>query len=86
MKLRYYILFVLTFLSQIVMACPVCDKRQPKVTMGLTHGVGPQSKWDWVIVCVMTVIVLVTLFYSIKFLVRPKESKNDHVKQSILSE
>jgi hypothetical protein len=66
-------------------ACEVCKKQQPKPLRGITHGAGPQSDWDYVIVGVMSVIVLVTLFYSVKWLVRPGEKNSSHIKNSILN-
>ena len=86
MKTKYLILLVLTAIAQVGMACPVCERQQPKVTMGLTHGAGPGSNWDWVIIIFMSIITLLTLFYSIKYLVKPGEKREDHVKQSILRE
>jgi hypothetical protein len=55
------------------MACPACEAQQPKVLRGITHGAGPSGKWDYFIVYVAVVIVLVTLFYSVKWLIRPGE-------------
>lgn len=65
-------------------ACEVCQKQQPKVTQGLTHGAGPQSNWDWVIIAVISAITLLTLMYSIKYLIKPRENNTNHIKQSIL--
>ncbi len=80
-------LFILwTVLSmQIISACPVCEKQQPKITQGFTHGAGPQSNWDWVIIAVITAITLLTLFYSLKYLIKPNEANSNHIKQSILN-
>jgi uncharacterized protein HemY len=66
-------------------ACPACEKQQPKVLQGITHGAGPQSQWDYVIILATAIIVLVTLFYSLKWLVRPGEKSDDHIKQLILN-
>lgn len=66
-------------------ACTVCEKQQPKLLKGITHGTGPESKWDYVIVLVMTVIVLLTLFYTIKWLVNPGEKSDNHIKMFILN-
>lgn len=66
-------------------ACPACEKNQPKITQGLTHGSGPQSNWDWVIIAVISLITLVTLIYSVKFLIKPGEKNDNHIKQSILN-
>jgi phage shock protein PspC (stress-responsive transcriptional regulator) len=66
-------------------ACEVCKKQQPKILRGITHGAGPQSEWDYVIVGVMTVIVITTLFYSVKWLIHPGEKNLNHIKNSILN-
>lgn len=86
MKKNYWLLLGFIFLAQLSMACPVCERKQPKITMGLTHGAGPESNWAWVIIASIAIITLLTLFYSIKFLVRPGEKNSDHIKKSILSE
>lgn len=67
------------------MACEICKKQQPKVLKGITHGVGPQSEWDYVIVGVTALIVVVSLFYSIKWIIRPGEGEKEHIKNSIFS-
>ena len=78
-------LFLLFFLSiQIATACPVCKQQQPKITQDLTHGAGPQSNWDWVIIAIITIITVLTLVYSLKYLIKPGEENADHIKQSIL--
>jgi formate hydrogenlyase subunit 3/multisubunit Na+/H+ antiporter MnhD subunit len=74
----------LIILSISAYACPVCEKQQPKITQGWTHGIGPTSNWDWVIISIMMLITLLTLFYSVKYLVKPNESNTDHIKQSVL--
>jgi hypothetical protein len=65
-------------------ACEVCKKQQPEITQGLTHGAGPQSNWDWVIIAAITVIALLTLIYSAKYLIKPQEDSATHIKNSIL--
>lgn len=76
---------VLSLMYVFIMACPVCEKQQPALTRGLTHGAVPNSDWDWVIVVIMTIITLLTLFYSVKYLVIPGEKNENHIKNSILS-
>ena len=39
---------------------------------------------DYAIVLISAVIVILTLFYSIKFLVRPGENYRDHIKYRVL--
>ena len=65
-------------------ACPVCEKQQPKVLRGVAHGAGPENDWDYLIVGVIAVTVLITLFYSIKWLVRPGEAAPSHIKRNVL--
>lgn len=85
MKIKYLISVLVIFITQIAIACPVCEKQQPKITRGLTHGAGPQSNWDWVIIAIISLITVFTLIYSIKYLIKPGEKNVDHIKQSILS-
>lgn len=67
------------------LACKLCEEQQPKWLRGVVHGPGPQSSWDYVIMAVSMVIVLIVLYYSIKFLVKPGEKDPRHVKYSILN-
>lgn len=69
----------------IAKACPVCEKQQPKILRGITHGAGPQSSWDYLIVSVAAVIVVGTLFFSIKWLLSPGEKDEKHIKRIVLS-
>ncbi len=80
-----FTLIGLLFLSGTAWACPACEKNQPKITQGITHGAGPESNWDWVIIGVITLITVLTLIYSIKFLIKPGEKNKNHIKQSILN-
>jgi hypothetical protein len=85
-KVKYLLLSVLLMLTQVsAFACPVCEKQQPKITQGITHGAGPQSNWDWVIIAIITLITVLTLIYSVKYLIKPGEKDADHIKKSILS-
>ena len=74
-----------TFSGFIAKACPVCEKQQPEVLKGIAHGAGPGSQWDYVIVWVAVIIVAVTLFYSLKWLIRPGEKAQGHIKQIIVN-
>jgi hypothetical protein len=67
------------------MACPVCEKQQPKLLKGITHGAGPDSNWDYLIISLMAAIVLVSFYFSVKWLVKPGESKQTHIKHTILN-
>lgn len=57
-------------------ACPVCERQQPRILRGITHGSGPGSKWDYLIVWSTVAVVVITLFYSVKWLLRPGEKAN----------
>lgn len=82
---KLFIIGGLAFLGGAVIACPVCERNQPRLLRGITHGAGPDSRWDYVIVCSMLAIVVLTLFYSVKWLIRPGEQKADHIKRTILN-
>ena len=82
-KIRYTLLLV--FLGSLwYRACDACKLQQPKVTQELTHGTGPGSYWDWVIVALIAVITLITLFYSVKYLIKPGEKSSKNIKNTIL--
>ena len=68
----------------IAIACPVCERNQPKALRGVLHGAGPQSNWDYVGVILISIITGITLFYTIKYLARPGEKNADHIKYHIL--
>lgn len=70
--------------SSLSYACDACKIQQPKITQGITHGTGPESSWDWVIVAVMGGITLLSLVYALKYLIKPGEKDPHHIKQSIL--
>lgn len=67
-----------------VIACPACEKQQPKILRGITHGTGPESNWDYAIVWAAVIIVLFTLYFSVKWLIKPGEKSEKHIKRLIL--
>jgi hypothetical protein len=67
------------------MACEVCKKQQPELLKGVTHGAGPQSDWDYVIVWCSVIIVVISLFYAVKWIMHPGEKESAHIKRSILN-
>ncbi len=69
----------------VAFACPACEKQQPALLKGITHGAGPDGNADYVIVAFAVVIVLLTLFFSVKFLVKPGEQSQKHIKRLILN-
>lgn len=88
MKNKLICVFSLLLLLQpsITWACEACQIQQPKVTRGITHGTGPESNWDWFLIGIIILITVLTLFYSIKYLVKPGEKNKDHIKYSFLSD
>lgn len=64
--------------------CPACEKQQPKILRGITHGAGPQSNWDYAIVWAAVAVVFFTLFFSVKWLWKPGEQSGKHIKRWIL--
>jgi hypothetical protein len=69
-----------------VHACPVCERANAKKAFGsISHGTGPDSNWDYIIVWITIAITVITLFYSIKWLIKPAEKNEDHIKNSILN-
>lgn len=81
------ILFVSILLAGFTMAysCPVCEKQQPRILKGITHGSGPQSDWDYLIIWVTVAVVLATLFFSLKYLLSPGEKSKNHIKRLVLN-
>ena len=78
------ITFLFLILFQITaFACPVCERNQPKVLRGIVHGSGPNSNWDYVSIIITMIIALFALIYSIKWLIKPNENNQDHIKYSI---
>lgn len=86
MKIKAIAFTISMTLYQWGIACEACKRQQPKITQGLTHGTGPASDWDWVIVSVAFVILLLSFFLTIKYLVKPGEKKNSHIKYIILDQ
>lgn len=81
---RLLLLAAFIFSTIGALACPVCEKQQPAMLKGISHGTGPQSNLDMVIIWVTIVLVVLTLYFSIKFLVRPGEKSETHIKRFIL--
>lgn len=83
-RLIAFLIIILASMPLDLLACEVCENRQPEVLKGVTHGIGPQDNMDYIITWGAVVIVGFTLFYSIKFLIKPKESAPDHIKNIVV--
>ena len=87
MKRIVSIFTVLFFLGNTISwACDVCEKNQPAGFEKITHGPGPSGPLDYIIIWVGLIIVLATLFMSVKYLIRPKENNPDHIKNIVKNE
>lgn len=82
---KLLLLHIFMTMQVVAFCCEVCQKQQPALLKGIAHGAGPQSNWDYVIVSVTALIVLVSLFYSIKWIVRPGEKESTHIKNTVLN-
>ena len=86
-KIKKLFLFLcLTTSNAIINACPICDKQQPALLKGITHGTGPQGTMDYIIIICVAIIVLMTLILSVKMLIRPGEKSPHHIKYKILND
>jgi len=77
---------VLVLFSMYVSACDACKLQQPEITKELTHGTGPESDWDWFIVGIVAMITALAFFFSIKYLVKPGEKDDNHIKNLFFSD
>jgi hypothetical protein len=85
--LKYIGVTVLIFAAGLsAKACEACKKQQPKLLQGITHGRGPDSDWDYVIVVVMVIVTLYVLFATVKCIFRPSEKNDEHIKRLILND
>lgn len=84
MKKRTLLSLLYVASTSLAWACPVCERQQPKILRGIIHGSIPQSQWDYLIVALIAIITVATLFYSIKWLLKPGEKSKRHIKRTIL--
>lgn len=84
MKKHLITLFFL-FIQQVAFACPACEKQQPKILRGIAHGAGPEGQWDYAIVWATVAITLVSLFFAVKWLIKPGEDEENHIKRAFLT-
>lgn len=81
-------LLILTclLLQTAAFACDACRQQQPAFLRKIAHGTGPDSNWDYLIVAIAALLVMVTLYYSVKWLIRPGEKAPDHIKQLVITQ
>lgn len=86
MMKKLLLLMTVLIVTMGTMGCPLCEAQQPKILRGLTsHGAGPTSNWDYLAGSITAIIVLITLFYSIKWMIKPGEKEENHIKRTILN-
>jgi hypothetical protein len=83
---KLIIILLLAIVKFDVSACDACKKQQAKLLQGLSHGPGPGSNWDYVIVAIMTIVTLYVLVATIKCMVKPSEKNEQHVKWMIFND
>jgi len=67
-------------------ACTVCKSNQPDGFENITHGEGPTGITDMLITWSAVIIVGITLFLSIKYLIKPEEHNSNHIKNIVVNE
>jgi len=81
-KISAIIVFLTASVS--MYACPVCERAKAKTAFGIiSHG--PGTTLGCIAVWVSIAAVLLTLIFTIKFLIKPNEKNSDHIKNSILN-
>ena len=83
-QISRYLFFLFLFWGSFAAACPACERNQPKLLKGITHGTGPQNQWDYIIVSIMALIVLFSFVMLIRYVFFVKEPAG-HIKNKILS-
>lgn len=82
---RSFFLAALLFKGAWSLACEVCERQQPAILKGIVHGAGAESRWDYLIVSIVMAIVVLTCFFSLKWLLQPGERSGQHIKRKILN-
>lgn len=85
--MKYILLLLMLLLvnvtSYAVPICDLCKAKQPKGLENITHGQGPDGNIDYLIMYGAIIIVGYTLIMSIKYLVNPREKRDDHIKHIV---
>ena len=81
MKTSLTTLFLGLITATSLIACPVCDKRQPKGFAGITHGTGPEGAFDYWMLYGSIAVVVLTLLLFVWFMISPETATMRHLKQ-----
>ena len=84
--MRKFHLVLLVFFASVVqaIACEVCKRNQPELLQDISHGTGPPADSESYIIGGAVLVVLFTLIYSVKYLLKPGERSPEHIKNMIL--
>ncbi|MFD2787435.1 hypothetical protein [Hymenobacter rubripertinctus] len=83
MKKNLLLLLAGLLLTVPALACPVCEKRQPKGFANVTHGVGPGGWFDYAMLYGSITIVVLVFACFFWFLLRPDNARNRARRQQI---
>ncbi len=80
------LLIILFWLFRVVNAtgCPLCKKNQPAGFANITHGVGPQNGFDYVMLYGSIGVVLVTLGLLGWYVFRPGQQTVQHTDIQVI--
>jgi len=84
MKKKFFTLAI-SLTSMIALACPTCEKAQPKIFRGITHGAGPDSNWDYLIIAFAALIVCYCTYITILRLIKPDEPDKLPIKNAFIN-
>lgn len=87
MKKHTGLTIVMSLITLVAMACPVCERNQSSTLFsGWTHGKSPAGSFDYFIVITMIVIALLSLIFTIRWIYKPGEKNEGHIKRFILNQ
>ena len=76
MKKNLLSLLTMLLLALPTLACPVCQKSQPKGFANITHGVGPGGPFDYFMLYGSIAVVVLTFGLFFRHLFRPDNPVN----------
>ncbi len=84
MKMRLLALLTTLLLALPALACPLCEKNQPKGFAGITHGVGPGGPFDYVMLYGSIAVVAFTFILFFRYLLRPDNRRNQARREQLI--
>lgn len=83
MKKNLLLLLVGLLLTWPALACPVCEKQQPKGFANITHGVGPGGWFDYAMLYGSIAVVVLVFAGFFWLLLRPDSARNRARRQQL---